>query len=260
MELSGLYVDVRSHDEVSPSMSGRCGMRPDGQPPGSQFPPGQPPGSQFPGGQPMGVAPWRVRSSSCALIDGVFLVAGLCTLVIVGLDAVVSWPSNRVLVDPSSLSDLAEAVLIPGWLWLLATAALLRGDSGVSRRSQLARRGRVAPSNQRARPPWAVRAPVWAKACAVVVATASVTTAVGSLVAGGAKGSGRVLPGPRYEISAMNLNQSRWTVVSGSQYRLWQAQFVREEAPLVMFFLVLVLLTGYLLLAHFSASSRSAPG
>ena len=58
--------------------------------------------------------------------------------------------------------------------------------------------------------------------------------AVGSALSA-AKGSGHILPGPRYEISTSGLNKGAWTAVSADQYAWWEAQFVRLDAPFALF-------------------------
>jgi hypothetical protein len=67
---------------------------------------------------------------------------------------------------------------------------------------------------------------------AVVVCAAVI---VGGLMVGTAKGAVRILPGPRYQVSVMVNSQTGWTTVPLSQFRYWQASFVREDG-LFMFF------------------------
>lgn len=50
----------------------------------------------------------------------------------------------------------------------------------------------------------------------------------------------RVLPRPRYEISALNLNDGEWTPVSADKYALWQGRFVRENGLSTLFGLGLI--------------------
>jgi hypothetical protein len=83
-----------------------------------------------------------------------------------------------------------------------------------------------------------------------VIAAASAAVITGSYLIGAGKGSGRVLAGPRYQISSLDLNNARWTTVPAGQYRLWQAEFVRGDSFFMLFGTLLVLFTGYLLLAH----------
>jgi hypothetical protein len=57
---------------------------------------------------------------------------------------------------------------------------------------------------------------------------------------GTAKGSGYVLPGPRYEISESDLNDGALTSVSAGQYAYWQARFVRLDALSTLFGLAMI--------------------
>lgn len=57
---------------------------------------------------------------------------------------------------------------------------------------------------------------------------------------GAAKGSGYVLPGPRYEISTSDLNAGALTTVSADQYAYWQARFVRLDALFTLFGLFMI--------------------
>ena len=57
----------------------------------------------------------------------------------------------------------------------------------------------------------------------------------GGAAAGAAKGKARLLAGPRYEVSKLDLHQASWTPVSNSQCDLWQARFVREERLFTLF-------------------------
>lgn len=67
---------------------------------------------------------------------------------------------------------------------------------------------------------------------------------IGVIAAGAAmgavKGSGYILPGPRYEITTMGLNDGTETSVSAEQYAYWQAQFVRLDSMFTIFGLFLV--------------------
>ena len=71
---------------------------------------------------------------------------------------------------------------------------------------------------------------------------------------GTAKGSVRILPGPRYQVSVISNSQTGWTTVPLSQFRLWQASFVREDG-LVMFWGLLVA-TAFIALLDLRRSYR----
>jgi hypothetical protein len=162
--------------------------------------------------------------------------AGGGLFVIAAVDSVVSWPSNRVLLSEPDLSRVAAVLLLPGWLWLFVSFPMVFGMPKRDRH----RRGRSA---RRATDrlvwgaPWSslpMRAGLGLAAlvCAVVV--------VGGSVVGAAKGHARLLPGPRYEISTVDLNDGEWTPVSAGQYALWQARFVREDGLFTLFGFVLI--------------------
>jgi hypothetical protein len=53
---------------------------------------------------------------------------------------------------------------------------------------------------------------------------------VGSLQTGIGKGGLRILPGPRYQVSTLDLNGAAWTQVSHVQYQAYAADFMRESA------------------------------
>ena len=71
---------------------------------------------------------------------------------------------------------------------------------------------------------------------------------------GAAKGAVRVLPGPRYQVSVIGNSQTGWTTVPLSQFRLWQASFVREDG-LLMFWGLLVA-TAFIALLDLRRSYR----
>lgn len=73
-----------------------------------------------------------------------------------------------------------------------------------------------------------------------LAALVCVVVVVGGMVMGAAKGDARVLPGPRYEISTIDLNHGNWTPVSAGQYALWQARFVREDGLFTLFGFALI--------------------
>lgn len=69
---------------------------------------------------------------------------------------------------------------------------------------------------------------------------------LGGFVPGVAKGAARVLPGPRYQVSVIDNSPAGWTTVPLSQFRYWQASFVREDG-FFMFF-ALIVATGFIAL------------
>ena len=91
-----------------------------------------------------------------------------------------------------------------------------------------------------------------------IVAAAVVCAAVifVGLVLGAAKGSVRILPGPRYQVSVIDNSQTGWTTVPLSQFRYWQASFVREDG-FFMFFGLLVA-TAFIALLHLRREATRA--
>lgn len=170
---------------------------------------------------------WRLRSRACAVIDLIVAAAGASLLALAALDSVVSWPSNHVLIDDRQLARVAGIVLGPGWPWLIVSLVIIFGVP----------RGR---RDRYARPQgWPVPRPLIARVGLAVAAALCIAVIAGGFAVGAAKGDARLLPGPRYEVSTLDLNQANWTPVSKSQYDLWQARFVREDGPFTLFGLVL---------------------
>ena len=136
-------------------------------------------------------------------------------IAVAAADSVVTWFSNTIWISPTSLEHAMAFVVIPGWIWLLLGSAILYSRDG--RRLQLRRLSRG---------PTAALAMLAAFCLAVIV---------GSFAIGGAKGSLRVLPGPRYQVSTLGLNDAEWTTVTATQYRVWEARFLREDAGFTLF-------------------------
>jgi hypothetical protein len=174
------------------------------------------------------VTPSRLRSPWCAVADTLGAGAGICLYAVAGIDSVASWPSNRVLLSDPDLSRMAWVLLTPSWLWLILSAGTV---------SRLTRSwGRFSQ--------WPARP----RACFAAAALVSVAVVAGGFLVGAAKGAVRVLPGPRYQVATIDVNQGAWTTVPLSQFHLWQASFVREDG-LFMFF-GLIAATGFMALLH----------
>jgi hypothetical protein len=137
---------------------------------------------------------------------------------VAGIDDVVSWPSNQVLLSDPDLVRIAVVLLAPTLVWLVVSAGMVYGRMQSWRLSQL---------------------PARTRACIVAAAVVCAAVIVGGFMVGSAKGAVRVLPGPRYQVSVITNSQAPWTTVPLSQFRLWQASFVREDGP-SMFFGLLV--------------------
>ena len=177
---------------------------------------------------------WRLRSRSCAVVDLIGAAAAITLYAVVGIDNLVSWPSNQVLISDPDLSTLAAVLLFPTWLWVIFGAGAV-GD-------------RVRY--------WSVwRMPARPRACFVAAAAVCAAVIVGGAGQGWAKGSVRILPGPRYQVSTIDVNQSAWTTVPLSQFRYWQASFVREDGFFMLFGLAAATILIALLHLH-----RTAPG
>jgi hypothetical protein len=181
---------------------------------------------------------WRLQSRACAVIDLIVAAAGASLLALAALDSIVSWPSNRVLIGDRQLARVAGIVLGPGWPWLIGSLVII---FGVPR----GRRGRYARPQG-----WPVPWPLIARVGLAVAAAFCIVVIVGGFAFGAAKGDARLLPGPRYEVSTLDLNQANWTRVSKRQYDVWQARFVREDGLFTLFGLVLAVGSLGLLQLH----------
>jgi hypothetical protein len=177
--------------------------------------------------------PWwsqkRIRSRVCAAVDIVAVTAGVLFLILAAADSLASWPADHVLMNHAELSHVAAAILIPGWIWLLVSLPIAIGlpksreKQGPAERAQdrLIRRA-MYPKPQH-------------RLGIGLVGILCVGVIVGGFVVGAAKGNARVLPGPRYEVSTLNLNGAEWTPVSAGQYTVWQARYIREDGFFTLF-------------------------
>jgi hypothetical protein len=74
-------------------------------------------GTVLAGWPPTRFAPWRLRSQVCVPVDWLVGAAGAILIVVPGLDSLLSWPTNNVVVQPgktmpprSSGSDFCNKV------------------------------------------------------------------------------------------------------------------------------------------------------
>lgn len=178
---------------------------------------------------------WRLRSRLCAVADMLAVAASISLYAVAGIDSVVSWPSNQVLLSDPDLSRVAAVLLAPAWVWLIASAGMVSGQTRSWRLSQL---------------------PARPRACFAAAAVVGVAVITGGFVLGAAKGAVRILPGPRYQVSVIGNSQAGWTTVPLSQFRLWQASFVREDG-LFMFF-GLLSATAFIALLHLRREATHA--
>jgi hypothetical protein len=168
------------------------------------------------------------------------LVAGASLTLIAALDSVVSWPSDRVLLTHTDMSRIAGSVLGPCWPWMLASYLMVFGIERRKRGQGLLQLNAVQRYRwPRPRRRMRVYVGLVAAVCATVIAT--------SFAFGGGKGDGRILPGPRYEISTISLNDNAWTTVSPAEYQHWEALFIREDSLFILFGLMLSMSSAHLL-------------
>ena len=176
---------------------------------------------------------WRLRSRSCGVADVIAVAAAISLYAVAGIDSVVSWPSNQVLLSDPDLVRIAIVLLAPTLVWLIVSAGMVSGRAQSWRLSQL---------------------PAGPRACIVAAGVVCAAVIVGGFVVGAAKGAVRILPGPRYQVSVIGNSQTGWTTVPLSQFRLWQASFVREDG-LLMFWGLLVA-TAFIALLDLRRSYR----
>jgi len=149
------------------------------------------------------------------------------------------------MVDHNHLVAIVAPVLIPGWIWLLASMLVTVPIPG----SDFSRRCGRDPLRTADTTARRAQARLVTRTMYAGRATTSVLLALGALcicatavgfALGAAKGSGQVLPGPRYAISTSSLNKGAWTTVPAGQYAAWQARFVRLDALFTLFGLAMV--------------------
>lgn len=172
------------------------------------------------------LAEWRLRSRLCAAVDATIATVTAGLIATVTVDNVASWPSNQVLLSHQELSDSIGVLLAPCWAWLILSGCLAANarDHGFQRSGD--RNLLVAPEAPSEFPPWSPRARLAAIVAAVLCfAVNTIGTGFGV-----GKGEARILPGPRYEISTLSVNEAQWTPISAAQYQAWQASFIREDA------------------------------
>jgi hypothetical protein len=178
---------------------------------------------------------WRLRSRSCAVADMIGAAASISLYAVAGIDSVVSWPSNQVLLSDPDLSRVFTVLFVPPFLWLIASAGMVPDRTRYWRLSQL---------------------PAWSRACFVAAAVVCAVVIAGGFVLGAAKGAVRVLPGPRYQVSVIGNSQTGWTTVPLSQFRFWQASFVREDGFFMFFGLLAA--TAFIALLHLRREATRA--
>ena len=93
----------------------------------------------------------------------------------------------------------------------------------------------------------------------LAVGVLCVCVIVAGFALGAAKGSGHVLPGPRYEISTSGLNEGAQTTVSAGRYAYWEARFVRLDALFTLFGFFMISCGLGLLQLHRTAAAWTPP-
>jgi len=186
-----------------------------------------------------------MRSRVCAAVDILIVAVGGGIIALTAVDVLSTWHTSRALVDHQHLSMIMGASLGPCWVWLFAsmlmTVPMRNQKTGWLRnrdplRSAAERRNR-AEAKIVFRNMYPGRRVPWILLAAGVLCVCLIVT---GLAMGAENGSGYILPGPRYEISTMGLNDGALTSVSADQYAYWQAQFVRLDSMFTLFGLALV--------------------
>src|SRR4051794_13252313 len=166
------------------------------------------------------VREWRLSSRAARVLDLIMAMAGAGVITGGAVDSLGAWAAGAVWISPMSLEHAMAFLVIPGWSWLLFGCAIL--PSWDSQRFDLRRIGRRRATGL------------------VMTATVCLAVVVGGFLIGGAKGHVRVLPGPRYQVATPGLNDADWTTVSASQYRVWEARFLREDGLFPLFGLFMI--------------------
>jgi hypothetical protein len=169
------------------------------------------------------VGRWRVGSPWAAVTDWIMVVAGAAIISVAAADSLVSWPSDTIWITPSRLEQIVGIVLVPAFIWLMASVVMVfdipRGPKGtflIPRPRKLHWRG-------------------WRAKLLAVIALFCLGVTVGGFVNGGAEGSLRVTAGPQYQVSTSDLNAAEWVTVSAAEYRLWEARFIRGHGVFTLF-------------------------
>jgi hypothetical protein len=169
------------------------------------------------------VGRWRVRSPWAAVTDWIMVVAGAAIISVAAADSLVSWASDTIWITPSRLEQIVGIVLVPAFIWLMASVLMVFDIPRGPKHTFLTPRPRKLHWRGR-------RAKLLA-----VIALFCLGVVVGGFVVGGAKGSLRVTPGPQYQVSTLDLNAAEWVTVSAAEYRVWEARFIREDGLFTFF-------------------------
>src|SRR4029077_8189435 len=67
---------------------------------------------------------WRLRSRSGGVADVIAAARAISVYAVAGIDDVVSWPSNQVLLSDPDLVRIAVVLLAPTLVWLIVSAGV----------------------------------------------------------------------------------------------------------------------------------------
>lgn len=182
--------------------------------------------------------------------DVVVLAAAAAFYLAIAVTNIASWPANRVLIS----ADHDAAGFFAIWLlfaYSVLSNVLLYGwpYKGSGPGSVL----RAIFWGSRRRPSWAKlppsmrRPPGWLWLLLAVAVAGSVTVLAGSIAAGAGKSQLRILPGPRYLVSALGLHDGAWTQVSHATYQAYAAGAMRLSSLVMPFLAALIANCGYAL-------------
>jgi hypothetical protein len=174
-------------------------------------------------------AVWRARSRAGFAVDSVVLVLGCVLLLCALADSVVSWPADDVLISAPDLERLGAIILVPSWIWILASGVILFGF----------RNKRGTTDWKKLKPGRALLKRPMVLAFFGLALLVFFVIVVGFVI-GAAKGSLRILPEGVHQVSTLDLNNADWTTVTPHEYQVWDARFVREDALFGYFALFMI--------------------
>lgn len=176
-------------------------------------------------------------------MDILAVAVGGASIALTAADVLSTWHTSRALVDHQHLSVIMSATVGPCWIWLFVSMLMANPVQSPGRpwyrwpsRSAEDRRHR-AEAKMVMHNMYPGRRVLW---ILLAVGVLCICLIAAGFATGGAKGSGYVLPGPRYEITTMGLNDDALTSVSADQYAYWQARFVRLDSIFTLFGLALM--------------------
>jgi hypothetical protein len=195
----------------------------------------------------------RAELYAAIAVDVTALAAAAGLYLVIAVTDIASWPANRMLISGRDFALLFVGVwllsvytllsngLLYGWLLLLPSGQV-PGPGQMLRAMYWGARRRPSwgrlPASMRRPPAW-----MWLLLAAAAAGSAAVVA--GSLRAGAYKSGLRVLPGPRYEVSTIALNNFAWTQVSHATYQAYAADYLRLDCVLTPVLFLLIANIGY---------------